>query len=393
MQAQDIIEIIEGFAPLALAAEWDNSGWQVGSGQTEASGVLVALDATLEVVAEAVEEGLNLIVTHHPLLLAPLKRLDTASYQGRLIKELVAHDLNLYAVHTNLDVVPDGVSHALAAALGLDEIRTLAPLSDASYKFRVFVPENYVNEVRLALGEAGAGQIGHYSCCAWHTAGVGHFRAEEGASPHIPLSSGETTTPVAEHLLETVVDKDRLPAVLDALSATHPYQEVLYDLIPLTNHLGRLGWGALGCAHLTTAEMAHKARTALDTPHVRLTPGGSEQHCLVAVCGGSGANLIAAARRSGASLYLTGEIKYHQAQAAAQMGLTVIEVGHFYSERPILSCLAELILEKADIPVRLSEAITSPFARLPGVEEVQNNEQSSNALQATSGRTGIRREQ
>lgn len=362
MQAQDIIEIVEGFAPLTLAAEWDNSGWQVGSGQAEASGVLIALDATLEVVAEAVEEGLNLIITHHPLLFDPLRRLDTASYQGRLIKELLAHDLNLYAAHTNLDLVPGGVSHALAVALGLTEIRTLEPLPDVSYRFRVFVPEDHVGEVRLALGEAGAGQIGRYSFCAWHTTGLGHFRAEEGASPRIPVSPDEKTTPVAEHLLETVVDKDRLPAVLDALLSIHPYEEVPYDLIPLTNHLGRLGWGAVGRAQLTTAEMVQKARTALDAPHVRLTPGGSGGHHVVAVCGGSGADLIAAARRSGASLYVTGEIKYHQAQAAAQMGLAVIEVGHFYSERPILPCLAELISEKADIPIQVSEVITSPFA-------------------------------
>ncbi len=362
MQAQDIVEIIEGLAPLALAAEWDNSGWQVGSAQAEARGVLVALDATLEVVAEAVEAGLNLIVTHHPLLPAPLPRLDTASYQGRLIKELLAHDLNLYTAHTNLDLVPGGVSYALAAALGLTEIRTLAPLPDTSYRLRVFVPENHVQEVRLALGEAGAGQIGRYSFCAWHTMGLGHFRAEEGSSPHIPASPNEKTTPVAEHLLETVVDKDRLPTVLDTLLSTHPYEEVPYDLIPLTNHLGRLGWGGVGRAHLTTTEMVQKAQTALEAPQVRLTPGGSEQHRLVAVCGGSGTELIAAARGSGASLYVTGEIKYHQAQAAARLGLTVIEVGHFYSERPILSCLAQLISEKADTPVRVSEVITSPFA-------------------------------
>ncbi len=272
VKARTVVDALEAFAPPGLAAEWDNSGWQVGSEQMNVSGVLVSLDVSLEVVDEALALGANLIVTHHPLLFAPLRRIDPGAHPGRLIRRLLVHDVGLYAAHTNLDVVPGGVSYALAEALGLSALRPLLP--------------------RPGSGEG-------------------------------------------------------------------------------------VGWGVVGQTEtpLSAGEMKRRAQEALGAPHVRVTvgrqreprPPGSDR--TVAVCGGSGADFITEAVRVGAGLYVTGEVKYHQAQAAAEMGLALLEVGHFYSERPVLAALARSLAERVELPVRVSQIITSPFDfgdRFPG---------------------------
>lgn len=250
--------LIEEVAPPTLAESYDNVGWQIGGDDHPVRGILVTLDVDLRVVEEAERLGATLIVAHHPLFFAPVRRIDPATPRGALLTRLLCNGIAVFAAHTNLDAVRDGVNGALAAALGLTQVAPLRPVAGAPH--------------------------------GW-------------------------------------------------------------------------GFGAIceSAAPLPTAELARRVHERLGTPDPRVTPGGRGPHRRVALLGGSGAEMIGDAARAGATCFITGEIKYHQAQGAAERGLTVIEAGHFWSERPVLAALAAL-LAPVGVPVHRSEVVTSPFA-------------------------------
>jgi len=360
MKAKDVTDIVERIAPLGLAASWDNSGWQIGSPQAALTGVLLALDLTLPVVEEASAKGLNLIVVHHPVFFRPMNRLDLDVPRGRLVAEVVRRGLQVYAAHTNLDQAAEGVSMALAKRLELADAKFLEPTTMPAYKLAVFVPPDHVEVVKQAMGEVGAGVIGAYGFCFWQTTGTGQFLPLAGASPYVG-QVGEVTK-VEEARVEGVVESDKLPAVLQAMLAAHPYEEVAYDLYPLANAVRHTGWGAWGrlLRPMTIAELVAHVRQCLGAPTVRVIAGAHDRHETLAVCGGAGASFLGQAARS-ATAYVTADVKYHEAQDAAELGLTVLDVGHYYTERPVLDELAAKIGDACPVPVIVSGILTSPF--------------------------------
>lgn len=122
-----IIDALEGFAPLPLQDGFDNSGLQVGLTETEATGALLCLDVTEAVVDEAIANGCNLIISHHPLLFSPLKRISNSNYIGRCVIKAIKHDITIYAAHTNLDNASCGVNKQIANLL---KLKDTAPLQD-----------------------------------------------------------------------------------------------------------------------------------------------------------------------------------------------------------------------------------------------------------------------
>ncbi len=251
-------ERMETLAPPMLAESWDNVGWQVGHDGARVRGILVTLDVDHAVVEEAVQRGANLIVAHHPMLFRPLRRINPVDYQGRMLRRLLAEEIAVFAAHTNLDAVHDGVNGALAAALNLQPAAPLRPVSGA------------------------------------------------------PLGWG-------------------FGAVCEGGAAS-------------------------------TEEMARRVRSALGTAHPRVTYGlgAPEHHRRVALLGGSGASLIEDVLAAGCTLFITGEVKYHEAQDAARAGLSLIEAGHWESERPVLDWVTKW-LAPLGVPVHASTHPTSPF--------------------------------
>ena len=167
MQITDLIQSFESWAPKWVAWEKDNVGLQVGDSKQRVTRVMVTLDVTRQIVAEAISRKVDLIVSHHPLLFRPPSSITTGDITGNLVIKLIRNNIALFSAHTNLDFARDGVSFALADALGLEKVRFLTPLKNSLAKIIVFVPSDHVDQVMQAMAQAGAGIIGEYSSCSF----------------------------------------------------------------------------------------------------------------------------------------------------------------------------------------------------------------------------------
>lgn len=338
---QSVIEALEQWAPPAYAEEWDNVGLQVGDPSQEIKKILVALNPSLAAAKKAAQLGADLLVTHHPLLFQPLRSVTLEKASGQVVAWLLRHEINLYCAHTNLDIAQGGVNDVLAERLNLHAVQPLADcFRESCYKLVVYVPEGHEAAVRQAVCNAGAGWIGNYSHCTFQTQGQGTFLPLEGSQPY--LGSQGTLEYASEYRLETIVPAGVLPKVLLAMEQAHPYEEVAYDLFRLENEGMEQGIGRIGRLPepMSFLDFMSMLSAALEQPH--LTYGGvlPVQVQKVAVCGGSGASYLAAAKNAGADVYVTGDVKYHDGQRAEELGITIIDAGHFATERWIVEALA-----------------------------------------------------
>ena len=245
VKCQVVMDALERIAPRHLAEDWDNPGLLVGSPQREVSRILTALDVSDSVVRQAIREGAEMIVAHHPLLFHPIKSIRTDEPLGHRLQLLLQHDIAVAAAHTNLDIVRGGVNDVLADAIGLSKLSSFVITA----------------------------------------------QAEDGR----------------------------------------------------TESLGRIG----SLPHPTTIrEFAGQVKKALPTEHVRFVDAGGRPVRKVALCSGAGAEFIEKAAAMGADAYVTGDVRYHDAQHAAELGMHVIDAGHFGTEFPVVEVLAERLREE-----------------------------------------------
>ena len=244
MILKDIIDYLEELAPPRLQESYDNSGLIVGNGQEKISKAIVCLDAVECVVDEAIAKGAELIIAHHPIVFGGLKKLNGKNYVERVVIKAIKHNIVIYAIHTNLDNVADGVNAKIAEKIGLKNPKILAPKMDLLNKLVFYVPTAQKSTVLEALFEAGAGNIGNYSEASFSSEGIGTFKGNELSKPVI--GSKNVRESVAESRVEVLLDTTKSNQVLSALIATHPYEEVAYDLIPLKNTHQNIGSGMLG---------------------------------------------------------------------------------------------------------------------------------------------------
>ncbi|MGK7377791.1 Nif3-like dinuclear metal center hexameric protein [Planococcus sp. 1R117A] len=326
---QQIIEEFEKWSPKFLAMEGDPIGLHVGTLNKKVERVLVTLDVNEQVVDEAIEKGAGLIIAHHPPIYRPMKNLQTDFPQGRMIEKLIKHDIAVYAAHTNLDVAKGGVNDLLAEALGLAETKVLVPTYEAELvKIAVFVPESHEEQVREALGKAGAGAIGDYEFCSYTLSGTGRFRPTDAAEPYIGEAGKMEVT--AESKIEVVIRKYEKDRAIKAMIAAHPYEEVAYDVFTLENKEEAMGLGRVGNlpSEMALGEFTEWVKERLDVPAARVVGDLSKKVRKVAVLGGDGNKYIQAAKRSGADVYVTGDLYFHVAQDAEAMDLAVVDPGH-----------------------------------------------------------------
>lgn len=346
LQTQTLISYLEELAPKHYAFDWDQVGLQLGSSHGIVKKILVTLDIDEHVLEEAKSEGADFILTHHPFILHPFSAVRTDRPQGRLIATALLAGLRIYAAHTNLDVVNGGVNDALADRLGLTDLEVLQIKGQQSFeKIVVFVPSGHEDKIRDALAAAGAGWIGNYSHCTFQSSGTGTFIPREGAKPY----SGQQgiLERAAEVRLETIYPAEVREKVVSALLSAHPYEEAAYDLYPLLNAgkaygLGRIGKLKQPCS---LEEFCLAVKEKLGITALRLA-GTTRQITKVAVCGGSGGELVQAALLAGADVLVTGDLKYHQAREAVAMGMTVIDAGHDATEQVIIPVLCDYLRGK-----------------------------------------------
>lgn len=346
----DVIGIINKIAPLRFAEEWDNPGLQVGDPAAQASRIMVALDPCLSSVEHAIEHGCTLLLTHHPLIFKPLKRVSRQDPDGIVICRALESGISIVSLHTNYDVAAGGVNDLLADRLGLLNCSPLQITSaDELLKLVVFVPDGYEQAVFSAISRFSF-RIGNYSDCSFSAPGTGTFKALEGAAPFIG-SPGELSS-VPESRLEILILRDNAAAAVSAMKKVHPYEEPAFDLCELSNRgeshgLGRIG--ELG-QEVTLLEFAEFVKARLNIPHLRIVGENGKMIKRVAICGGSGISLLRNARFRGADLLLTGDVKYHDAREAESHGIAIMDAGHFATENLMIAGLIETLLR--ELPAR-----------------------------------------
>ncbi|MEN2765966.1 Nif3-like dinuclear metal center hexameric protein [Ornithinibacillus xuwenensis] len=365
----DIFKIIEKWAPKSFAYDWDNVGLQVGSYNKPVKKIMITLDVLESVVDEAIEKEVDLIVAHHPMLFKPVKQLNLDDWRGKVIRKLIQHDITVYAAHTNLDVAEGGVNDMLADLLEIKEREILVETNqDSLFKIVVYVPETQLDPVLDALSSQGAGHIGNYSHCTFQSEGTGTFKPLDGTTPFI--GEKHKLEKVAEFKVETIVQASLVSEVVQVMKAAHPYEEVAYDVIPLQNEGKKYGLGRIGklSEPVTLDEFVLKAKKSLDVQHVRVIGNLSKKVNRVAILGGSGEKYIYPALLKKADVYVTGDLTFHQAQEAMEMGISIIDAGH-YIEKTMKEGTKKYLEEKirdgfvsdSTIEVIVSQSNTDPF--------------------------------
>jgi dinuclear metal center YbgI/SA1388 family protein len=330
-QIQDITRELEKLAPLSYQDDYDNAGLLVGNPATEISGVLISLDVTEAVIAEAIAKNCNLIVAHHPIIFKGLKKLNGKNYVERTVISAIKNDVAIYASHTNLDHVHLGVNRKIADRLGLKNVRILEPKNQILKKLALFVPVENTSEVLDALFRAGAGKIGEYSDCSFRTEGTGTFLPGEASNPVIGAKG--KLEEVAENRVEVMFPSHLERNILAALKKSHPYEEVAYYVQTLENENQEVGAGAIG--ELATAmdysEFLPFLKQQMNTSVIRYTAPLNKKIRHVAVCGGAGSFLLQNAIKAKADVFVTADYKYHEFFDADQQ-IMICDIGHYESE-------------------------------------------------------------
>lgn len=366
VNGHEIISLFEQWSPKRFAEDWDPVGLHIGQLNRPVEKVLITLDVNEKVIDEAISEGANLIIAHHPPIFRPMKYIWTDTPQGRLIEKCIKHDIAVYAAHTNLDVAPGGVNDLLAQCLHLQQVEVMEPtLSDPLYKLAVFCPVDHADNLRAALAHAGAGAIGDYIGCSFSSTGTGRFTPIAGAEPFIGKVGNEEA--VSEERIEVVLPGPLKEKVLKAMLASHPYEEPAYDFFVLDQRTEEFGLGRVGKLdnEMTLEEFALFVKKAFDVPAVRVVGELNTRVRKVAVLGGSGSKYIRAAKRKGADVFVTGDMDFHSAQDAEMMNLGIVDPGH-HVEKVMIEGVAKKLEDMCndmsyDVTFIRSAIDTEPF--------------------------------
>ncbi|HUR12912.1 MAG TPA: Nif3-like dinuclear metal center hexameric protein [Mycobacteriales bacterium] len=358
----DVTAALDALYPPALAESWDAVGLVCGDPFAPVRRVLLAVDPTPEVAAEAVAGGYDLLLTHHPLFLGGTTSVAADDPKGRVVHDLVRAGCGLFVAHTNADRAVGGVNDALAALFDLRDTEPLERVPEPVDKLIVFVPVPHAEKVRQAIAEAGAGRLGAYDSCSWSTQGEGAFRPLPGAEPAI----GEVGAleHVAETRVETVVPRGLREQVLAAMRAAHPYETPAYDVVPVADLPGDTGLGRVGALPepLTLAALVERVAQVLPATAWGVRGAGDPTAVVsrLAVCGGSGADAIEAAATSGAQAYLTSDLKHHRVSERPP-GLALIDAAHWATEQPWLATAAAALARVVQVDTVVSTLRTDPW--------------------------------
>jgi dinuclear metal center YbgI/SA1388 family protein len=328
-----IIDYLEQFAPSSLAANWDNVGLLLGERTAAVERLMTCLTVTPESAAEAVAERVQLIISHHPILFRPVKRLTDATPEGRMLLALARASVAVYSPHTAFDNTRDGINDLLARRLGLRDIRPLRTQpGPRQCKVVVFVPDKDLQRVSDALFAAGAGTIGQYTQCSFRLEGTGTFFGGEGTNPTIGQKGRREEA--REWRLEVVCPESRISAAIAAIRQSHSYEEPAFDVYPLQPAPGQ-GEGRLGTLPVPQEleDLGRSLKTALSAGGVQVV--GESQRAVerVAIVCGAGGEFIGDAVRARADVLVTGEARFHDCLEAKAQGLALLLPGHHATER------------------------------------------------------------
>lgn len=348
MRCKDVITFLERNAPLYLQEDYDNSGLQWGDPESNVEKILVCLDLTQDALNTAIKEKVQLIITHHPVIFRPVKTINTGSGKGAMIADSIRGNIAVYSTHTNYDIAEAGLNDCLAETLGLVNVSGLkAYYSEPLYKLAVYTPEDSLKKVQDAIFEAGAGYIGKYSNCGFTVSGKGTFKPLEGTNPYIGRK-GELET-VDEYRFETVVPQHCLNKVVESMLNAHPYEEVAYDIYRMEQggfeyYLGRVGDLK---EKLKPDEFTQFVKDRLKAGHVRTVgyDSGKDISRVAVFCGSFDGDVEAIVSKSADAL-VTGDLKYHDAQALSRAGIFTVDAGHYNTEKLFIKAISDVLIRQ-----------------------------------------------
>jgi len=367
----EIVAAVDRWYPPETAESWDSVGLSCGDPAEPVDRVLLAVDCVPATVAEAVQLGAGLLLTHHPLLLSPVHTVAASTAKGAMLHRMIRAGVAHFAAHTNADIAVDGVSAALADRLELRDIRPLRPdPAPPLDQLSVYVPAAQASALIAALAAAGAGSVGDYTECAYSSDGIGQFRPQPGAEPAVGKVGELHRGP--ETRVSLVLPRARRDAVLAAMRAAHPYEEVAFELTEQAPLPGRIGTGRIGtlAEPMPLRSFAEHALARLPRTAWGLRVAGRPDQLVrtVAVCGGSGTGYAEAARAAGAEAFLTADAKHHaSSETVAELAglaaeLALLDAAHWATEAPWLDVLARKLSQTFDgLAVTVSQLVTDPW--------------------------------
>jgi dinuclear metal center YbgI/SA1388 family protein len=365
MNVAQVISFFEEIAPIQYQETYDNSGLQVGNVQDEVHGALLTLDVTEPVLDEAIAKGCNLIIAHHPLIFSGLKNLTGRNYVQRIVQKAIKNDINIFAVHTNLDNMRHGVNERMASKLALVNTQILAPTNGNLWKLQCYVPTAQAITVKESLFTAGAGHMGQYRECSFSQVGTGTFKANEQSQPFIGQAGGPREQ-VAEEKIEIIVPEHLKNKVEKALMEAHPYEEVAFDWLALGNQNKEIGAGLVGDLPnaMSEQDFLQLLKTNMKAQMIRHTALLGRPIKRVALCGGSGSFLLHKAIGAQADVFVSADFKYHQF-FDAENKIVIADIGHYETEQFTVE-IFDALLKKKNITfaVLLSTLDTNPIKYL-----------------------------
>ncbi|MAQ69900.1 MAG: Nif3-like dinuclear metal center hexameric protein [Flavobacteriales bacterium] len=362
MKLFEISNYLDTRVPLAFQEEYDNCGLLIGDKDQKINSVLISLDCTEEVLDEAIQNKHNLIVVHHPIIFQGVKKIIGANYVERIIKKAIKHDVAIYAMHTNLDNIYDGVSFQIAKRIGLKYPQILKPKTNLLTKLSVYCPQSHIDKVKNALFNSGAGKVGEfYDRCAFVSNGIGSFRPLDGASPFLGKSGKESL--IEEDELEVVFYSYLKPKIISVLKQVHPYEEVAYTCVEIDN-FSFCGSGVIGdlTEAVSLVQFLSYVKKKMNTTVIRYTQTNNKAKIQrVAVCGGAGSFLLQDAIQNEADVFISSDFKYHDFFDANNK-ISILDIGHYESEYFTQQLIFDIVKEKfSKLAVHLTKVCTNPI--------------------------------
>ncbi len=360
MVIQRIIDYLEELAPLSYQESYDNAGLITGSGLWECKGVLISLDTTEVIIKEAILKNCNLIIAHHPIIFSGLKKINGKNYVEQAVITAIKNDIAIYAIHTNLDNVQHGVNGKIAERLGLINCSVLQNKPGVLKKLFTFVPVTQAEEVRNAIFHAGGGATGNYSECSFSSQGEGSFKAGPGTHPYVGEEGKRHYE--KEVKLEVIFPAHLEVSIVKAMINAHPYEEVAYDVVQLTNHYQGVGSGVIGelSEPLSETMFLQLLKERFLVPMVKYSVLTGKPVKKVACCGGAGSFLIASALSKSADVFVTSDLKYHDFFDANNK-MIIADIGHYESEQFTIDLLYEILKGKfSSFALLKTEVNTNP---------------------------------
>jgi dinuclear metal center YbgI/SA1388 family protein len=362
MKIEQIVNYLESVAPLSLQEDYDNSGLIVGNKKNIIQSALITLDCTEDIVDEAIQKKCNLIIAHHPIIFRGLKKINGKNYIERTIIKAIKNDIAIYAIHTNLDNVINGVNYKIANLLELQNLSILKPKKNQLSNLVFYCPKKYASSVRKELFDKGAGNIGFYNNCSFKFTGQGTFKPLLGSNPFI--GSVGKLQQKEEECISLVFPKYLQKDIIKVLKENHPYEEVAYQVYDLENVYQHIGSGIIGnlSNETTITDFLKQLKLTMSTSCIRYTePKKRKNIYKVAICGGSGSFLLKDAISADADIFISSDFKYHEFFDAEDK-IVIADIGHYESEQFTKELIFDMLKEKfPKFAVQLSKINTNPI--------------------------------